>query len=150
MRKPKAEKERKRRTVATGIVAGETTAAIAKKAGCSARNVQRLAAEPATQFIITEALRPHRAKLEKLAQRAILAIERALIAHKTDTADHVVRMRAVERYGDLLTMAQGKPPEPKTTEVDGIPQLTWEEFTLLYQSRRVTASADQSPSTTSA
>jgi hypothetical protein len=134
----KPEKEAKRRTVAKGVVAGKPTRAIAKKAGCTTRHVERLANEPETQFLITDALRPHHKKLAKLAGKAITAVTTALGAKRSDSADHVVRLRAIERYGDLLEFAQGKPKESQ--ESDGA-QFTWEEFVLLYR-RKTTDAGD--------
>jgi hypothetical protein len=133
-----AEKERKRRAVAEATLAGTGTKNTARTVGCSERHVRRLAAEPETQFLITEALRPYTAKLNKLAAKAITAVEEALIAMKTDEADHVSRLRAVERYGDVLELAQGKLPE-KTEEEAGPPQWTWEEFCQMYNARKKTA-----------
>jgi hypothetical protein len=133
----KAEKEQKRRTVAASVLAGNGTRITARKAGCSERYVRRLAAEPETQFIITESLRPHRAKLQRLATKVIAAIDEALSAKKTDEADHVSRLRAVERYGAVMELAQGKLP-PDTVDDKAMPQYTWEEFVALYATRRQT------------
>ena len=129
----RAGKESKRRTVAGGVIAGKGTQAIATAAGCQPRYVQRLANEPATQFLITEMMAPHRERLAKMAKTAVNAVEKALIARKTDKSDHVVRMRAVERYGDLLALAQGGKPAEASGE--GM-QVTWEQFTVMYQARR--------------
>ena len=43
----------------------------------SERYVRRLAAEPETQFLITETLRPHIAKLLQLMPKALAVIEEA-------------------------------------------------------------------------
>jgi hypothetical protein len=102
------EKERKRLAVAGAVLARQGTRITARKIGCSERHVRRLAAEPETQFLIMEALRPHIAKLQKLAWKVISVIEEALTAMKTDEADHLTRLRAVERYFELLNLAQGK------------------------------------------
>ncbi len=135
----KAEKEQKRRKVATGAVAGKTTRVVARDAGCTPRHAQRLANEPATQFLITEALAPHRAKLSRLAEKAIRCVESGLRAVKTTNVDHFTRLRAVERYADLLGLAQGK----KTEDLDANrPLVTWEEFIVLYRARG-TSNANQ-------
>jgi len=105
----RAQKEQKRRVVAVAKVARQGTKATARQLGCSERHVRRLAAEPETQFLITEILRPFRAKLTQLAATAIKVVKEAFSAMKTDKADHFTRLRAVERYCDLLKMAQGKP-----------------------------------------
>jgi hypothetical protein len=130
-----AEKERKRRTVAEAVLGGAGTKHTARTIGCSERHVRRLASEPETQFLITEALRPYQAKLHKLARKAITAIEEALSAKKTDEADHVSRLRAVERYGEVLELAQGKLQETKTGD-NARPQLTWEEYVRMYNARK--------------
>ena len=130
----RAGKESKRRTVAGGVIAGKDTAEIAKVAGCKPRHVQRLASEPATQFLITEMMGPHRERLAKMAKTAVNAVEKALIARKTDKSDHIVRLRAVERYGELLALAQGG--KPAEASGDGT-QVTWEQFTLMYERRTV-------------
>lgn len=129
----KGQKEAKRRTVAKGVLAGKPRKTIAREAGCSPRHVERLAREPETQFLITEALRPHRERLNKLAEKAIAAISVALGAKTSDKQNHFIRLRAVERWGDLLEMAQGKPAE-KTESGAGL--VTWEEFVVLYRQRK--------------
>jgi hypothetical protein len=53
---------------------------------------------------------------------------------KTDEEDHVSRLRAVERYVDLVELAQGKLPE-KTVDDGALPQYTWEEYVRLYETR---------------
>jgi hypothetical protein len=132
----KAEKAAKRRAVAKGIVAGKSTKRIAKEAQCTERHVQRLAAEKPTQFLIAEMLRPHRAKLEKLAGACITAIEKAMGAKVGDTADHKARLWGVDRYRNMLELAQGGRPQEKPP--DGAQQVTWEEFVVMYRSRKVT------------
>jgi hypothetical protein len=121
------------------VIAGKGTQAIAAAAGCQPRYVQRLASEPETQVLITAMLAPQRERLAKMAQKAVNAVEKALIARKTDLSDHIVRLRAVERYGELLALAQGKPREAAG---DGV-QVTWEQFTLMYE-RRTTQLAGES------
>jgi hypothetical protein len=132
----RAGKERKRRTVAVGVIAGQDTAEIAAAAGCQPRYVQRLANDPETQFLITEALAPHREKLQRMAARAVYSVNMALLAKRTDKADHMARLRAVERYGELLGLAQGG--KPQDAAADGA-MVTWEQFTLMYEKRTVTA-----------
>lgn len=129
----KAEKAAKRRTVAKGIVAGKSTRAIARDARCSERHVTRLAAEAQTQFLITEMMRPHRARLTKLAEKAIKAIEGALGAKVSDRADHKARLWGVDRYKDMVELAQGGAQQAPTE--DGL-RCTWEEFVVLYRSRK--------------
>jgi hypothetical protein len=131
----RAGKERKRRTVASGVIAGQATDQIAAAAGCKSRYVQRLANDPETQFLITEALAPHRAKLARMAVRAVNTVDKALIAKRSDKRDHMVCLRAVERYGELLALAAGKPKDAAAD--DGT--VTWEQFTLMYEKRTVTA-----------
>jgi hypothetical protein len=131
----KNEKQAKRRAVAKGALAGKPLAAIAKAAGCSKRHVQRLEREPETQFLIVEALRPHRAVLTKMAGKALRVIERAFMARKTDGADRIVQLRAVERYHEMMDLAQGtaKPPDQEDRG-----QVTWEEFVVMYRARKET------------
>jgi hypothetical protein len=131
----RAGKESKRRTVAGGVIAGQDTAAIAAEAGCQPRYVQRLANEPETRFLITEMMEPHRAKLQRMAARAVYSVNMALLAKKTDKADHMARLRAVERYSELLGLAQGVAPEVEPG--DGA-MVTWERFTQMYERRVVT------------
>jgi hypothetical protein len=66
----------------------------------------------------------------KLAAKAITVIQEALCAMKTDEADHLTRLRAVERLFELLELAQGKLQE--TAGVDSRPT-TWKEFVVVYQ-----------------
>ena len=71
-----------------------------------------------------------------MAGKVVGAIEAALGALKTDEADHTSRLKAVERYGDVLALAQGKLVEKPVDE--GCPQqFTWEEFSAMYARRRV-------------
>lgn len=137
----KAEQAAKRRTVAKGVVAGKKTAKIAREAKCSDRHVRRLAAAEPTRFLIAEMMRPHRSQLEKLATKVIRAISAALVAKQTDKSDHKARLWAVDRYRDVLELAQGgKAPE---IEAPKAPQLvTWEEFVVLYRSRKEAAHED--------
>ena len=74
--------------IAKGVLSGKSTKAIARKTATSPRSVQRIAAEPETQFLITEAFRPHQLRLQKMAGKALDAIEAALCAMKTDEQDH--------------------------------------------------------------
>ena len=135
----RAEKEQKRHAVAFARLAGQGTRATARQIGCSERYVRRLAEEPETQFLITEALRPHIAKLLQLMPKALAVIEEAMSAMKKEGPDHLTmpdyltRLRAVERFCKLLEMAQGELPE---TGDDASRQWTWEEITELYRSRR--------------
>ena len=134
-KRAKTEKEKKRRTVAKAAIAGKGNKIIAKEAGCSTRQVQRIKAEPETQFLITEALAPHREQLRKLAGEVIRAIAGGLKASKEDAEDHKMRLLAVQRYGDLVELAQGKVTE---TEERGAVQFTWEEFRAMYEKRTTT------------
>lgn len=127
----KSEKEAKRRIVAKGVVAGKKVRAIAAEAGCNTRHVQRLRDEPATQFLITDLMKPHRAKLAKLVDKSITAVGLALVAKTTDKHDHMARLRAVGRTKQLLEMAEGTKPEPGADAG----QVTWEEFTVMYRRR---------------
>jgi hypothetical protein len=129
----KSEQAKRRRTIAKGAVAGKPLKAIAREAQCSKRQVQRVEAEPETQFLISEALRPHRQRLTKLAGKVISAVERGLLARKTDKADRIVQLRAVERYADLVGLAQGKAAAPEGGDRSLV---TWEEFVILYRSRK--------------
>lgn len=138
-RASKGSKEAKRRTVVRGVVAGKRTPTIAKEAGCSERHVERLAAEPGTQFLIAEALRPYTDDLCELVGNAIKVVKSAMVAKKKDTADHIVRLRAVERYGELLEYAQGKPTEDAGSTT---PQLTWEEFVVMYRKGTLSGDSD--------
>ena len=134
-RATKTEKERKRAVVARGLAAGKKPKAIAAEANCGTRHVERLAAEPATQFLIAEAMRPHHEKLRDLAKKAVAAVDRGLTARNTRNRPvHEIQLRAVGRFGELLHLAQGdKPPEPDSRGL-----VTWQEFVLLYRSRTET------------
>ena len=87
-RNPTAKKALRRRIVASGLLAGQPTKAIARVANTSQRNVQRIAAEPETQFLVTEAFRPYQARLKKMAAKVVDVIDAALGALKTDGPDH--------------------------------------------------------------
>jgi hypothetical protein len=127
----KAAKEAKREIVAAGIVAGKSATEIAQAADCNPRHVQRVAAEPETQFLVTELLRPHRQELADLATDVIRAVQGGLNALVTDPEDHTVRLRAVQRYRDLVNLAQGAEPPPATDRS----LVTWEEYVVLYNRR---------------
>jgi hypothetical protein len=136
----KAEKQAKRRAVAKGALAGQPLGVVAKAAGCSKRHVQRLEREPETQFLISEALKPHRQQLARLAPKAIRVIERAFTARKTDGADRIVQLRAVERYRELMDLAQGT-AKPPTDAGSGM--VTWEEFVVLWRGRKESDAREQ-------
>jgi hypothetical protein len=137
----KAAKEAKREIVAAGIVAGKSATEIAQAADCNPRHVQRVAAEPETQFLVTELLRPHRQELADLATDVIRAVQGGLKAAVNDIEvgtdgkkrliDHSVRLRAVQRYRDLVNLAQGAEPPPATDRS----LVTWEEYVVLYNRR---------------
>jgi hypothetical protein len=143
-----AEKAKRRRVVATGVVAGQKPRTIARAAGTTTRNVQRIAAEPETQFLVTQALKPQRKKLEQMATAAVRVVLEGFGAQKSVKTgkdvwewhgDAIARLRAVERYGELLTLAQGKVQEAQAEETT---QFTWEEITTLYRSRKLTSSQE--------
>ena len=131
-RATRAEKEGKRRKVAEAAVAGTPTSKTARQVGCTPRHVQRLANEPETQFLITQAFQPHQEKLARMAEKVIRCVESGLRANKKTNVDHFTRLRAVERYTELLDLAQGKATTAAAT--DG-PLVTWEEFVILYSRR---------------
>lgn len=126
----KSQKAAKRRVVAAGAIAGKPTRAVAEKAGCSARHVNRLAEEPETQELIQSALAPYTSKLRRMAGKAVRAVERGLIAQKTSRSDHVMQLRAVERYGDLLELAAGQNRSGSSgvTLTNNLQILTYEQF----------------------
>jgi hypothetical protein len=149
MRKSNAEHEKKRRIVAAGIAAGHPTNRIAQDAKTSQRNVQLIAKEPATQFLITESFAPLHKKLRAMTARAVQVVEQGFSAMRYVKAgkddyrlrgDAIARLRAVERFGDLLEFAQGKPAEETTGEIGR--SYTFEEFTLLRARRVTSAEAD--------
>jgi hypothetical protein len=142
-------KEQKRREVVAGVIAGKDKRTIAKDAGTSLRHVQRLVAEPATQLLVTSLFAPHHRKLRNMATRAIEVVQQGLKATSyvrvgkdeyRVRVDTLGRLRAVERFCDLIALAQGKLRDdgPPDTEIGR--SYTWEEFTLL-QARRVTSAA---------
>jgi len=131
----KTEKALKRRVVAAGAIAGKPTKAIAAKAGCSSRHVARLAAEAETQFLIAEAFRPQREKLRLMAKRAVSAVERGLKAQKKTKSDHVVQLRAVARYADLVELAAGNATSQSRESGKGRRLVTWEEFLVIGRGR---------------
>jgi len=47
------------------------------------------------------------------------------------------RLKAVERYGDVLVLAQGKVVEKPVDA--GLPQFTWEEFSAMYDARVISS-----------
>ena len=135
---PKSEKDRKRRTVAKGVLEGKKPAAIAREIGCTERHARRLQAEPATQMLITELMRPYRVRLSRLVPKAIRAVERGLVAQKTTKSDAGAQLLAVRRAKDLLVLAQGE----KQTEQQSTGQVTWEEFQIMYKRRIETREAE--------
>jgi hypothetical protein len=75
-------------------------------------------------------LRPYHATLNELVPRVITVVMEALTTMKTDEADHIIRLRAVERSCELLEMAQGKLPGKGT--VTPAAKITWEEYQERY------------------
>jgi hypothetical protein len=131
----KTGREAKRRVVAAGAIAGAPAPKIAKKAGCSTRHVQRLANEPETQSLIAEAMRPVRDQLRLMAKRAVDAVERAMRAQKKTKADHFTQLRAVERFGDLIELAEGERRSDSRASGAGRRLVTWEEFLIIGKGR---------------
>ena len=72
--------------------------------------------------------------------KALAVIEEGMSAMKKDQVDHLTRLRAVERFCELLEMAQGKVPE-KGTPTAG--QMTWEELTEDYEARQERARGEE-------
>jgi hypothetical protein len=132
-RASKSQKEAKRQIVARGIAAGKSTKKIAAEAGCGPRHVQRLASEIDTQVLIVEMLRPHRRKLAAAVKKALDAIDRGLGAKKKTPHDHLAQLRAVERLGDMLKLAQGDPKQGGEKDPG---QVTWEEFVVMWRKRQ--------------
>jgi len=138
-----AKKQAKRRVVAVGAILGKTAKEISTAAGCSPRHAARIANEPETQYLITEALRPHQKQLDKLAYNVLKAIEGGLKAKKSTVIDHFTRLKAAERWCELAGLAQGGKPAELPQETGGLPHLTWEEFVILYGRRVVSVGEEQ-------
>jgi hypothetical protein len=130
-------KERKRRTVAAGLVQGQPMEVVALEAGCGKRHAQRLAAEPETRFLIADLMRPHHERLRMLIPKMLRAIERGLVAQKTTRSDLPVQLIAARRAKDFLLLAQGP---AKTAEQAATRETTWEEFMISYRKHTSTES----------
>lgn len=129
----KAQKEAKRRIVAKGVVAGQPLSKIAREAKTSKRHVERLAAEEATQIIITELFKPHRDRLVKIVDKSITAVEQGLTAKiGSKKPDHVVRLRAVGRARQVLEMAEGTRSDGEDSPAKKF-NGTMEELLVLYR-----------------
>jgi hypothetical protein len=82
-----------------------------------------------------------------MAGKAVDAIDAAFGALKLDGPDHtlwpdhITRLKAVERYSDVLALAQGKVVE-KPVDEGGL-QVPWEEFELIYSRRPVETPTSQ-------
>lgn len=132
----KAEHERKRLIVAKGKVAGKKRPAIAQEANCSESQVTKIEREPATQLLVADLMRPHHRAIEKLAAKAVKAVERGLEA-KTANGRHIheIQLRAVGRFAELAHLAQGA---DKVSDNDsGL--ITWQQFVLIYNQREAHA-----------
>jgi hypothetical protein len=150
-RKPTAKKAAKRRVVAAGVIAGKKTKDIADALDTSTRNVQLIASERETQFLITAAFRPQQKLLTAMAARAVQVVLHGFEAMKyvktgkdeyKCLGDAIARLRAVERYADLIALAQGQiKPEDESTTRD-FPKYTWEELQVIYKQRRLTTDGE--------
>jgi hypothetical protein len=129
-------KEARRRTVAKGIIAGKKTKDIAREAQTTPRTVQRIQNEPETRRLIADLLKPHWKRFDKSIIAALNAIDRALRAMKKDRVDHGMRLRATERLGQYLELAQ-------TGTRAGQPEITWEQFVRLYHKRQQQLAAER-------
>lgn len=129
----KPNKERKRRAVVAGVLAGKSLADIAEEAGCGKRHAQRLRAEPETQLLITDLMRPYHAALERLVPRVIRAINRGLTAQKTTRSDLPVQLLAVRRAKDVLLLAQGTVASAPASAATPGTTTTWEEIKVRYR-----------------
>jgi hypothetical protein len=132
--------EKKRRVVAAGAIFGAAAKEIAKAAGCSERHVNRLAAQPETQFLIAKALEPYHAELRLMAKRAVAAVKRGMTAQKKTKADHFTQLRAVERFGDLMELAgTGQKNDVLAKSGKGRLLVTWEQFVEIGKGRKADA-----------
>jgi len=139
-KKPEKEKGKRRAIVAAGKMSGRSIKYIAKDAGISEREAYRVAAEPETRLIIQTMMEPYRKQLERLAERAIAAVDVALQANKDDVADHPTRLRAIGRFKQLAEMAAGQRSED---HAGGEQIITWEQFVVLYRKRNEGAAAQE-------
>lgn len=130
-------KKTKRQLVAAGKIAGKSSEQIATEAGCSERHVKRLAAEPETKIVVRDLLSKHQAKLKRLVEKSLTSIERSLDATPNSTKhDHRTQLAGAAELrawasllkGDVKTLAE-------SGDLGGLPQVTWEEFQLIYRRR---------------
>ena len=70
--------------------------------GVKAETVTRLASDPAVRAIAASMLEPHRAALARLVPKAIRVIDQALEARIGKSADHAVRLKAVDRLRQMV------------------------------------------------
>ena len=131
----KASQSKKKRVVAAGALAGARPIDIARAANCSVRQVNRLQHDPATQFLIAQALVPYHANLRKLAKKALAVVDRSMVAQKKTNADFVTQLRAVERFGDLVVMAAGAQASTAAAGKPGRRLVSWEELLAIKKAR---------------
>jgi len=122
-----ASKERKRRVIAAGKIAGKSNRQIAQDAGCSERHVDRVAAEPATKDLVRDLLRPHEQRLKRALTMALDAIDRGLVAKLKTPHDHGAQLSAAGSLREFLELLRVNPKELVEAGQQP-PQFTWEEF----------------------
>ncbi len=91
------------------MIAGQRTKITPRNLGCSKRHVWRLGVEPATRLLVSEIFRPYSRRLMEMTPQVNAVVGDALRAMANDKADHLTRLRAVERYCELLEVVEGEP-----------------------------------------
>jgi predicted transcriptional regulator len=104
-----AAREQRRAAIATGVIAGKTVSTIAGELGLARETVSREAGSDETRGLIRSMLAPHCARLERILDRSITVVERALV---DDSETRGERVNAIQLRIDNLQEIIGLSADP--------------------------------------
>jgi hypothetical protein len=110
-------REQRRRAIAAGIVNRKPVSAIADDLGLSREWVSKEANRPETQDLIRSMLAPHRKRLERIVDRAVSGVERALDIDQVQRAQRIAWL--TERIEQLRTVLKERSEDPSMQGVAG-------------------------------
>lgn len=114
--------------IVEGLVTQHTPREIAQAIGVSRKTVYEEIAQPETQALIREWLRPHHAEIRGLIPKAIKAVDAGL-----KTFYMADRLRAVKVLGTVMSWAQGKADAEGQGNFNRKFRGTMEELLIVYR-----------------
>lgn len=111
MREQRQSVTSKRKKIAAKAVEGKPVYEIAAEIGLSRERTSQHLHHPETQQFIRDAMRPHRERLERIAERSIAVVERALA---DDSEDRAQRIQFLRQRIEFIHEALCVSPDPDT------------------------------------